>query len=324
MTTLVRRITRVFLLGPLVWIGGCELAKVAAPPAEDVLVAEAVLRVGADRQHILLHRSLAGKIIRGEPGATIAITPEEGAPVQFKEVELNRCFTGEETEWDLPDAQFEASCYASPPEADAFVRPGKTYELTIRTTDGRFATGRTTVPGGFEFVVPAIDLDPQSLTVTCRLPREPFDMVWTRAEGTWAYIAALRLENWGEDLRAEGVEVPDPLDLSGVSISAADTTIHFPGSIGLFQRFSLDQRLLIALQEGLPDDADATLVILAVDPNYANAIRGGRFNPSGTVRLPSVTGDAVGVFGSVVPLRIDSPVMSSGQPTVPCALAGAG
>jgi hypothetical protein len=32
-----------------------------------------------------------------------------------------------------------------------------------------------------------------------------------------------------------------------------------------------------------------------------NAVRGGGFNPSGNVRISSVVGDGVGVFGSIFP-----------------------
>jgi len=58
------------------------------------------------------------------------------------------------------------------------------------------------------------------------------------------------------------------------------------------------------LRDGVPAEAEARLVLLAADRNYTNAVRGGRFNPSGNVRLTSVVGDAVGLFGSIVPLMI--------------------
>jgi hypothetical protein len=42
------------------------------------------------------------------------------------------------------------------------------------------------------------------------------------------------------------------------------------------------------------------VVVAAADRNYVNWVRGGNFNPSGLVRVPSVRGDGTGVFGSIV------------------------
>lgn len=38
----------------------------------------------------------------------------------------------------------------------------------------------------------------------------------------------------------------------------------------------------------------------AGDRNYVNWVRGGNFNPSGQVRVPSIVGDGTGVFASLV------------------------
>ena len=40
--------------------------------------------------------------------------------------------------------------------------------------------------------------------------------------------------------------------------------------------------------------------IAAADRNYVNWVRGGNFNPSGQVRVPSVRGDGTGVFAATV------------------------
>jgi hypothetical protein len=298
-------------------LSSCELAEVATPAGTDILVVEAIMRAGAARQYVLLHRSLQDRTIRGEPDATITIT-HDGGTVLFDEVELNECLVEGPAEWELDDLEVAASCYLSPVAAGRFVQPGRSYELSIETVDGRSLRGRTTVPGVFGFRIPDVALNPDSFSATCRLPADSFTLVWTRSEGAWAYISSLRLSGWGDDLRKQGVEVPDPLDLSGVSVSAADTSLLFPTNLGLFQRFDLDQRLLLALQAGVPAEADATLVILAADPNYTNAVRGGRFNPSGNIRISSVVGDGVGLFGSIVPLIIRSPTASPDVPVPPC------
>src|SRR5690606_3173445 len=147
-------------------------------------------------------------------------------------------------------------------------------------------------------------LHPERLSVACALPNQPFTLIWGRADGAWSYLVSLRLTEWSEPLRREGIEVPDTLELTGVSVSARDTTMAVPENLGLFQRADFDQRVFLHLRDGLPEGAEATLVVLATDRNYTNAIRGGRFNPSGNVRTSSIVGDAVGVFGSMVPLEI--------------------
>jgi len=294
-------------------LASCELDEVAAPPGSDVLVVEAIMRAGAPRQGILLHRSLEGRAVRGEPGASVVVTTPDDVEVRFAEAPLTACLVESPSEWEVEDLDVLASCYRSATEAGYFVLPGRDYELSIETTGGERVRGRTTVPGLFSFSVPTVAVDSVTLSTTCLLPTTPFNLVWTQSNGAWAYISYLRLAGWGEELEAQGVEVPDPLELTGVSVSAADTTLLFPTNLGLFQRFEFDQRVLLALQQGIPPGADATLVILAADRNYTNAVRGGRFNPSGNIRGSSIVGDGVGVFGSIVPLRIASPAASVGS-----------
>lgn len=308
----------VFSLCAALALAGCELTDVAAPPAADVLVVEAVLRVGAEYQYVILHRSLEGRRIRGEPGASVVVTTAGAPDVVYQHADLADCLSKMPDEWGFEDLEVAASCYATPASAGRFVHPNRTYELLVETADGRRIRGRTTVPPLFELRSPALDFDPQTLSVTCRLRTDPFTLVWTKSSGAWAYISSLRLTSWGDDLREAGVEVPDPLDLTGVSVSATDTSQIFPGNLGLFQRFDLDQRLLIRLQEGLPPEADATLVVMAADRNYVNGVRGGRFNPSGEIRVSSVAGDGVGVFGSIVPLTVRSPGSGSGAGVPDC------
>ena len=98
-----------------------------------------------------------------------------------------------------------------------------------------------------------------------------------------------------------GIDVEsDTLELLGLSISASDTTIVFPGEFGIFSRFELDQDLATSLQDGLPPGTRAPVMISATDRNYVNWVRGGNFNPSGQVRVPSIRGDGTGVFASTV------------------------
>ena len=92
----------------------------------------------------------------------------------------------------------------------------------------------------------------------------------------------------------------DPLSLLGLSLSAADTSIVYPAELGLFSRTELDHDLSVELQKGLPGGTEAEVTVAAVDGNFVNWARGGNFNPSGPVRVPSVTGDGTGFFGSAL------------------------
>ena len=127
------------------------------------------------------------------------------------------------------------------------------------------------------------------------------DLIWTRSPGAWAYTAETLIWGLREALEPEGLELEaDSIALTSVAVSDADTLIVFPSEFGVFDRFSLDSDLALLLQEGIPRGAKASIVVAAVDRNYVNWIRGGNFNPSGTVRVPSLRGDGIGVFGSVV------------------------
>jgi hypothetical protein len=119
-----------------------------------------------------------------------------------------------------------------------------------------------------------------------------------------------------------GIDVKsDTLELLGLSISASDTTIVFPGEFGIFSRFELDQELATSLQDGLPAGVRAPVMISATDRNYVNWVRGGNFNPSGQVRVPSVRGDGTGVFASSVTRTFEVVVSAASSQGPPSASA---
>ena len=297
---------------------GCELAEVAAPDSEDVLVVEAVMRVGEARQRVLLHRSLEGGVVRGEPVAAVTVTGPDGEEVDFHPADPSACLREVTDSIILADAVIEASCYLSHPDAGHFVVPGAGYELYVETERGEVVRGRTRVPGDFSLRNPEVAVHPEQRFAACALPHRPFELVWSRSEGAWAYWIGLRHSGWGASLKAQGLEVPDPLGLLGLAVSSADTTLFFPEHLAAFHRGEIDQRVLQALRSGLPPGDSTVLVVLAADRNYVNAVRGSpRFNPSGDVGFSSVVGDGVGVFGSVVPLVIRSAASSEGS-APPC------
>lgn len=286
--------------GAALVLGGCTLADVTVPPSEDRLVVEAVLRTDVARQAILLHRSVREQSSAGEPGAQVSVTTSGGSEVVFHETD-EPCFTIS-PEYQDSEVVAEATCYLSDLDAGRWVQPGETYDLSVRTTRGELARARTTVPGGFTVIGIRTSGRNDQSEPRCALPPEtPLALNWTPSSGAWGYLAPLTVYGLSAIFPAS-YEAPDPLELVGVSVSARDTTLLLPVEFGVFDRFSYNQDLLRALQAGLPNASVARVVIAAADRNYINGVRGGNFNPSGQVRISSIAGDGVGVFGSLTPL----------------------
>jgi hypothetical protein len=288
----------------LLLASGCTIAEVATTEPAELLVVEAILRPDVAVQRVMLHSTLTGGSAASvaEEGATVRVRTPAGREMVFTQSPTS--------EPCLSEAPFvQVACYLSAGQDGFWVRPGAEYLLTVTTRDGRRAFGRTRVPGAFELVRPNV-----SRSRACRLPPStPLPLEWRRSDGAWSYIADLELRGLREALagRVPGA-IPESLNLTALSISEADTTMLLPRDFGLFQRTQIDQPLLLALRDGLPAGVTAHLVLVAADRNYVNGVRGGAFNPSGQVRIPSVAGDATGVFGSLVAETLLIEVASSG------------
>ena len=306
--------------------GSCTLTDVTIPAGEDVVAVAAVLRTDAPVQSIILHRSLNGRDVRGVAGASVVVSGDNGRTVTFTEGS-EECYRYSSVYFETQPGVVEASCYQSSETEGAWVAPGIAYRLRVETTDGRVIQGRTRVPGRFSLArLPFTRQEAGRVNAVCALaPGRALPVAWTRSDSAWSYVAPLRLFNLRDALAAGGLDtdIPDPLELVGLAISQEDTTIVLPTEFGVFDRFQYDNGALAAIQTGLPDGVLAEMVIAAADRNYVNAIRGGSFNPSGPIRISSVSGDGVGVFGSVVPLYVRVRVMTdaaarrSGVPLCP-------
>jgi hypothetical protein len=186
-------------------------------------------------------------------------------------------------------------CFAAPADRpDGLLEQGVILDLEVTVPDGRELLGTTRIPADISMAWPQGPI--------CALaPGRTFKLTWTRSPGAWAYAAETVISGLRAALEPEGLEVEaDSVALLGLAVSDADTTIVFPSQFGVFDRFDLDPDIALALQEGLPYGTRANVVIAALDRNYVNWVRGGNFNPSGAVRVPSLRGDGTGVFGSVV------------------------
>lgn len=272
-----------------VGLGGCELTTVEVAVPEDLVVVEAYLRADMTAQEVFLYRTVSGQ---GVVGATEGAGRVDDAQVRiFDEGGGQLSFLRAGGDAECAESS-EGTCYKSQ-ENETFVRPGGTYRLEVTLGDGGTLSGQTTMPGNYGIVTPGPG--------TCVLEGASLPVVWTRSEGAWAYQIMALFSNLAEGLRERGVvDPPDELSLMGLAVGGADTTIAFPGEFGVFDRFSVERDLLLALAEGLPNGSRADIVLAAGDRNYVNWVRGGNFNPSGQIRVPSVTGAGTGVFGSVV------------------------
>ena len=308
--------TRWLVAGALLSLG-CELTEVTVVEPDDVIVAEVevVLTLApGDPTDIsltalaLLHRTRERDGSRKVAGATVRVSGESGAMVRFveqdsaaaclvpREERRTTVFGNDSTVTTREVIPFdEASCYRAELSPAPFA-PGERLSLEVTASDGRVLTGASRVPGAFSFTGMA------QVGGACRLePDTNYRFSWTPSEGTWAYIADSRIEGLAKALAPRDIEAPDSLYLIGLSIGREDTDIVFPRDFGLFDFFEDDQRDLIrALNEGLPAGAWASISLAAADRNWVNWARGGNFNPSGQVRIPSVLGDGTGVFGTAI------------------------
>jgi hypothetical protein len=293
-----------------VTVSACELSEITLASADDVVVAEVVLRAESRVQTAYLHRTATDRANAQVLDATVLVT-EEGTSnfFEFSMAADSLCLDNR----PLPTGPTVGTCYVARGDS-TMVRPGGRYELSIQLDDGREMTGITTVPERFAITSPSAR--------PCRLPANTLlEMQWTSAAGTAVYIISTRLFGLKQALRERGVPSigDDPVELVGLSVSAADSTLSFPDELGLFNRFDDElHAILLAIRSGLPPGVRAVGVVAAADRNYVNWVRGGTFNPSGVVRIPSIQGDGYGVFGSMT--VEDFEMRTSGGSTLPSCL----
>jgi hypothetical protein len=326
---------RLLVLALIGGLAACELSQVTVAQPQSVVIAEVYLRVhqGTPSGIALLHRTLGG----GDPtppAAQIRLSTSTGEQGLFRSTLLQECIEEGRFPEEFMAETLVASCHRLDGASAQIIRPGARLDLRVELADGGVLTGRTTVPGDFKLLGafgagagagPAGD-------VSCLLPAEtPLRLEWARTPGVWAYVPELSVAGLRQALSPEGdPSASDPLTLIGLAISEADTSIVLPGGFGVFNRFSAaDREVLVALQSGFPRGSDEAPVtgrveVSAVDRNTTNWNRGGNFNPSGAVRVPSVFGSGSGVFGAVVNRGFDFQVHGADRPVQCTRVEGKG
>ena len=296
------------ILSALVATAGCELAEVTVAAPEEIFIAEVQFTIvdGAAKGVAVLHRT-AGFGATPIPDAVIRVRDASGAEAFFRRGLASECLD------PLPSAELTFSCHVlDGATASDLLHYRATLDVEVKFTGGGELSGRVVVPGDFELVTPA-----QNECVLA--PGTVLGMEWTPAPGTWAYLPEAEITGLREALEPVGVDLPlDPLILQGLSISEEDTSIQFPTGFGLFDRFSGDTDLLLALRDGLPAGTSAHVLVSALERNAVNWLRGGDFNPSGQVRIPSLFGDGIGVVGATVIRTVRVRVENSGEGLPAC------
>jgi hypothetical protein len=293
---------------------GCELSEVVLSDVDDVVVAEVLVQVREGRPGLrepavtaLLHRTSGAP--EGVPGARVVIRSPGRSTTLFQDADARPCA------WSGPE-NYGITCYRS--DIETFF-PGEALQVEIDLPSGGRLEGSVRVPGDFRLLngAPVPGGSPRG----CRLdPERTFELRWSRSEGAWAYVAETALDGFRAGLAARGIDVDvNYLYLLGLASSASDTTIVFPSEFGLIERLNTERDLLVALQSGLPEGTQAHVSVAAVERNYTNWARGGAFNPSGQVRIPSLAGDGTGFFGAAVvrTLTLGVPPLPGGDQQLP-------
>jgi hypothetical protein len=275
---------------------GCDLAEVTTAPGEDVIVVEGVLRTDQETQQVLLHRTVDGARAEGVDNATVTVTGAAGDVHRLVPGGTD-CYQIDPLYARYDSLDFRGSCYITTGQDVGWVRPGQRYDLRVETPDGRVIEGRTLVPG--PYAVPSLRADPEVGFFCSIAPDSAFELVWRQSAGAWSYVADLSISGLSQSLAGHGFHVPDPMLVRGLSVSQSDTTLVLPTEFGVFERLQYDSDLLVAISQGFPEGTHMELVLAAADRNWVNSVRGGSFNPSGLIRISTVVGDGVGVFGSL-------------------------
>lgn len=307
------------VIAPLLVLAACELTEVTVEESDDLIVAEAQVVLNLDLEDdetsltawTLLHRTFQPEGAPSLSGAVITMAGEGRDTVVLVEQDSVELCIMPDTVEEL--ATGGAACYRAEATPAPFT-PGEVLSLNIRSADGRVLTGASRVPGAFSMT---------GLTQEdgiCRLPPDTnYRLRWTPADDAWAYVIDARIENLEEAMASLGINSPDTVYLTGVSIGREDTDIVFPKELGVFDFFEADEderEVIRVLETGLPEGSRAEVAIGALDRNWVNWARGGDFNPSGQIRIPSVFGDGTGVFATATERRvwIVSSVDGEGEP----------
>jgi hypothetical protein len=291
----MRHLLRFACPAALILLVSCDLEETTIIEIEDVVIAEIYVNLAEDPTEneirAYLHHTVGapGSGVDELPNALIVVRRSDGLMLDLVENAIDECLE------PLPTVG-SGVCFLADSAQTPNLNPGDLLEVEVTLSDGGILLGTARVPSSFQVA---------GISTMCRLDSNTLlPLYWSRSEGAWAYVNETSISGLPEALEPEDIVVEeDPLNLLGLSISNQDTMIVFPSEFGIFDRFDLNQDLASRLQDGMPPSTTAEVSITAVERNYVNWVRGGNFNPSGQVRVPSLRGDGTGVFAATVNRR---------------------
>lgn len=301
-------------VGASLILTGCDPTGTETAP-EDVVVAGVWVVVTIDpadaaRTELLatgwLDWTRTGRATSEVSGATLRIAGESGASVDLVEQpNQESCFKLE----PLPTGHHPpvfGTCYLATASPSPFA-PGEGLSLTIWSPEGGTATGISRLPEAFAPSGGLASGDGRCLTE----PDQNHRFSWSAAEGAWAYLGGALVEGldpalWpGDASRYAG----EALHLTGLPFRRDSTEMVFPRNLAtLTGTQPVGVELSRVLQAGLPGGATAQVAVGAIDRNWYNWIRLPTFETvfvnsafdTGEIRVPSIFGHGVGVFGASV------------------------
>lgn len=301
-------------IGAWLILAGCDPTGTEVSP-EDMVVAGVWVVVTIDpadatRTELLatgwLDWSRAVRTTSEVPGASLRIVGESGASVDLAErPSQESCFKLNPLPAHLHAPVF-GTCYLATASPSPFA-PGEGLSLTIGSPDGGTATGASRLPEPFAPSGGLASEDGRCLTE----PDQNHRLSWSVAEGAWAYLGGALIKGldpalWPADKSRYAGEA---LHLGGLPVRRDSTKMVFPRDLGLLTGVQpVGEELIRVLQTGLPRGATAQVAVGAIDRNWYNWIRLPTFESvfvnsafdTGEIRIPSIFGDGLGVFGTSV------------------------
>ncbi len=297
----MKHMTNWIILGVL-FLTGCEMDSVSLVAPESLLVAEVFIASDGDdalEATAYLHRVLGSKGYGPVSGAEITLTTGDQSVTLIENSDsISTCIP----QWvQRETSEIDGSlgtCYGLEDLPASFAVPGQAIQVSIKDGDVSELFGQTKLPGDFTMKTPRNGRD------FCVLQEDQLlEMSWSKSQDAWAYIVEADVWDLADvfNYLPEDDRPPQPLFLLGLAISSDDTKMRFPSEVGLFDRYGLHRDVFLQLQAGLPESTTADISVAALDRNFVNWARAGKFHPSGQIRTPSLAGKSgTGVIGSYV------------------------
>ena len=238
------------------------------------------------------------------PGASVRLSGELGGVVHLAEQDTEACVYVPE----FASPKQTGTCYRTRMSPSPFA-PNERLALEIETPDGKLLVSASRVPGMFSFQ------DLTQMGGSCRLePRTNFRFKWTPSGGSLGLPRRRAHRGPSRSVRGRGIR--------GAGLALPPRGVVGPARHR--HRLSAPFRIARVPLERAPrpdpgasgrpsEGARAEIAFSAVDRNWTNWVRGERLHPTWPRRIPSVSGDGTGWFGTATQRRVEVLASSDGE-----------